>query len=283
MIWAVCGGLVVSMFSSVTTGFAEEVVNQVNETILGLPSNDHTIQVPHSDPNIVADQNDHLPKFTGFQSEETKIHTSKEIQPKVNSKVAKSLIVDTAKKKDVYNLSPDQIESLITKGYSIDDLYQVDELSNRFLMDPQTLIERKEATEADWATLKKVLQKENDEQNLLELKEKYPEEFKQLEQESLKAQEKILLLSLYEQGKGTLAQLLQQYKTNGEKGVINYKSIEQKSAASKSFKLNTNAVPEDVLANLKEISQNTGEPLNELISKYNIAKELSKQVLVEKE
>ncbi|MNN66183.1 hypothetical protein D3C81_1817440 [compost metagenome] len=87
-----------------------------------------------------------------------------------------------------------------------------------------------------------------------------------------------------DQGKGSITELLSTFKSKGEKAVTNYESAKSAKVESQSTSSSdsTNIDP-NVLTRLKGISEKTGTPLNELISKYKGAKDLSKNVLVEKE
>ncbi|WP_433943164.1 hypothetical protein [Paenibacillus sp. SN-8-1] len=283
MVAAICLGVLVSPFSSVTTGFAAEVLSQFNEKILGKPADKPFIQVPNKEGNITVNANEDLEKFKGFTSESSVAHTEKEYQPKVNPATSKSFKVDN-KKSDLFNLSKQQIEDLVTKGYSVDDIYKIDELANKLLIDPQTIITRKEGDKLDWAKLGEVLQQEKDTSMLQVLIKEHPSEYQQIKNEKLTDQNKILLLSSLDQGKGSITDLLSTFKSKGEKAVTNYESAKSVKVESQSTNSSDSTdIDPNVLTRLKGISEKTGTPLNELISKYKSAKDLSKNVLVEKE
>ncbi|MNU95303.1 hypothetical protein D3C71_853140 [compost metagenome] len=166
----------------------------------------------------------------------------------------------------------------------MDDIYKIDELANKLLIDPQTIITRKEGDKLDWAKLGEVLQQEKDASMLQVLIKEHPSEYQQIKNEKLTDQNKILLLSSLDQGKGSITELLSTFKSKGEKAVTNYESAKSAKVESQSTSSSdsTNIDP-NVLTRLKGISEKTGTPLNELISKYKGAKDLSKNVLVEKE
>lgn len=279
---SLCVGLVASMFSTVTTGFAQEVVEQFNEKVLGLPSSDHMIQVPNAEPNITATQNNDLLKFSEATGVEEVVHKSIKTESKVNPKLAKSLQIDT-KKKDIFNLSKEQIEQLISEGYSIEDVYKLDELSNELLIDPETLSNKKKELKLDWDSLKAAIQKEQLEEHLLYFKEKFPKEYGILMSEKFNNNDNLMLLSMFEQGKGTIDQLIQQFKAKGVQGVMSMNQSSDKKMLSKSTKTSSSSIDPIVLESLKEISKQSGQPLNELVDNFVKAKSSVGEILVKKE
>jgi len=156
IIYALCGGLIVSLFSPVTTGFAEDVadaVDQITTKILGKPDTAGMLEVPNLQLSTVATQNDELAKAEQFSTDEQVVQEDVEIRPQINQKAAKSLTVDT-KPQDLFNLSQEQMEELINKGFTVEDIYKLDELANRLLVEPQVLIERKEKSGESWTSWK---------------------------------------------------------------------------------------------------------------------------------
>lgn len=282
VIISLCVGLVASMFSSVTTGLAQVVVNQFNETILGLPSNDYLIQVPNVELDTETAQNDDLLRFSELQEEEVFIHQSIETQSKVNSSLAKSLQIDV-KKQDFFNLTKEQIEQLIFEGYSFEDIYKLDELSNELMIDPETLANRKEELQLDWDSLKATIQEEQLEGHLVQFKEKFPVEFEVLKKEKFNNQDNLMLLSMLEQGKGTIDELIHQFKTTGEPGIMSMSQFPSKNIQSQRAGSFSDSVDPIILESLRELSEETGTPLNELVDSFMKAKSSVDQVLVKKE
>lgn len=118
-----CLGLTASLITPGAVGFAEEIIGSFQEMTLGsAPSTEHIVQVPNLEDKVLEDQvdNSHLEAFKEFSTTEEVVHESVEIQPQVNSSVAKSLTVDV-QDKDLFQLTQDQLEELILKGYSIED------------------------------------------------------------------------------------------------------------------------------------------------------------------
>ncbi|WP_209861250.1 hypothetical protein [Paenibacillus shirakamiensis] len=280
MMAAICFGIVVSPFSSVTTGFAAEVVDQFNEKILGKPADKPFLQVPNKEGDITANQD--LTKFKGFTSDSSVAHKKEEIQPKVNPITAKSMKIDN-KKTDLFSLNKQQVEELVTRGYSVDDIYKVDELANKLLIDPQKIINRKEGDKLDWVKLAEVLQQEKETSLLQDLIKLHPTEYQQLASEKLTDQNKILLLSSLDQGKGSITDLLSLFKSKGEKAVSNYEPATSAAKTPSAKSTDDASIDPKVLSRLKAVAEKTGTPLQELISKFKTAKGLSENVLAEKE
>lgn len=281
IILPLCAGLIVSLISPGTTGFAEAVVEQFKEVVLGKAPTDHIIQVPDQEPDITVAQNDQLDKFKGFTSQEEVVHQSNEIMPELNPTTARTLSVDM-ESKDLFNLSQEQMENFLSQGYSIEDLYQLDELSNRVLIDPQTVAARKES-DITWTELEKTLMQEKEAAQLISLSKVYSQEYIELQKEDLKDREMLLLLISYDAGKGTISELLKVYKSKGEPGLANYESPQQIKIQSKGSKSSQPPVDDDVLKRIQTLADETGIPIDDLLSQYHTVKDLNQHVFMEKE
>lgn len=282
IIWSLCAGLVISLISPGTTGFAEAVVEQFNEVVLGKPDAQHIIEVPNQAPDIKVEHNNHLERFQEFVSQEEVVHEDKVVQPLTNAATARLMAVDVDRK-DVFNLSQEQMEDYLAKGYSIEDLYQLDELANRLLIDPQTIESRKENSKLTWVELEKLLVQEQEAEQMNGLTSTYAKEYSQLQKEKLSDREILILLISYDAGKGSLSELLKVYRSQGEPGLANYKGTGQKSLQSKTSKASEPSINPEVLERLQALAKDTGIPLSDLLDEYYTAKKLSQQVLEEKE
>ncbi|WFA85507.1 ribbon-helix-helix domain-containing protein [Paenibacillus amylolyticus] len=282
LIWPLCAGLVISLISPGTTGFAEAVVEQFNEVLLGKPEAQHIIEVPDQAPDIKVEHNNHLERFQEFVSQEEIVHEDKIVQPLTNTATARLMAVDVDRK-DVFNLSQEQIEDYLAKGYSIEDLYQLDELANRLLIAPQVIESRKESSKLTWTDLEKLLVQEQEAEQLNALSQDYPKEYAQLQKEKFSDREVLILLISYDEGKGSLSELLKVYRSQGEPGLANYKGTVQKSLQSETSKGSESSIDPEVLERIQVLSKDTGVPLSDLLEQYHTSKELSQQVFVEKE
>jgi uncharacterized protein YidB (DUF937 family) len=278
-----CAGLVASLIGPGTTGFAEEVVEQWNQALHGGPSTEHIVAVPNQEPSLTVELNSDLSPFENFQNEEQVVYESKEIQPKVNPGAAKSLAVDV-QAKDLFQITQDQMEQLLAEGYSIEDLYQLDELANKQLIDPMALAERKADSGLDWVGLEAVLVQEMEQKQLAELAKAHPQPYAELKKEKLKDKEILNVLIAYDTGKGSVAELLGAYKSGGEKGVASYQSKAAKQQMqTNNVKTLTSSVDADALERIRALAKETGISETELLRQYQAAKESSKQALAGKE
>lgn len=290
---SLCLGLVGSLVTPGVFSFAEEVVSNVNEALSKGPSSENVIQVPNEKPNLSVKLNQELDAFKGLDSSEQVVHESEEIVPKINQAASKSLQVDV-QPKDVFQLSQEQLEELMSKGYSVEDLYKLDELANSLYVEPFALIEKKEKEKLSWEELEQKVALELEATQLAELSKNYPKPYEQLKKEkSLSDRERLSLLVAFDMGKGTMTELIAAYKTGGEKGVVNYDSklklqnkTNRSSISSFSAKSSSNSqvtLDADVLEKIKEISKKSGISEEKLIQQFKDAKEASKQVLSGKE
>ncbi|WP_379390323.1 hypothetical protein [Paenibacillus lentus] len=279
-----CAGLIASLITPGSIGFAEEFVGKVNEVMFDLPSQEHIIQVPDQEPNLQFELNHDLEPFTGFHTEEQVVFENKEIQPEVNQHVAKSIAVDV-NKKDLFELTDEQLEELVTRGYSIEDLYQLDHLANKLIIEPMELATRKEVSELDWNELEVQITRENQLRQLSQLSADHPQAYAQLNNEKLEDEEKLIILIAFDIGKGTITELIKAYEMGGEQAVANYQPKPNAKAQSQSARSTSNnsSVDADVLKTIRSIAEDTGIPESELIQQYHAAKEASKHALAEKE
>ncbi|MOA56700.1 hypothetical protein D3C78_1807360 [compost metagenome] len=77
--------------------------------------------------------------------------------------------------------------------------------------------------------------------------------------------------------------MLDAYRDGGEKGVVTFKSKTTVQAQSKNSKSSKTAVDPDVLERIQALAKETGISESELLEQLQVAKEASKQALVEKE
>lgn len=287
LVLPLCAGLIASLIGPGTIGFAEELVDTFQEAILGGPSTEHVVQVPNVEPKQGIEPDHEAELFTGFRTSEEVVYQTEEITPQINETAAKTLSVDV-KPKDLYQLTQEQMEELLTKGYSIHDLYQLDDLANHLLMDPMVLAERKAADNSSWEELEEAVKQEIEASQLAELTKKYPEPYKQLSKEKLMDKEKLSLLIAYDNDKGTISELIRAYKSGGEKAIVNYKSktkaqVQSKSTAISDAPVSSDSMDPEVLEKIRAIAKETGISENELLQQFQSAKETSKQVLSGKE
>lgn len=284
LVLPLCAGLVASLITPGSIGFAEEFVGKMNEVMFGLPSRDHMIQVPDQEPNLQFELNHDLEPFTGFHTEEQVVFENEEIQPEVNPAVARTLTVDV-EKKDLFQLTEEQMEELVTGGYSIEDVYQLDHLANKLIIEPMELAERRDASGLDWNELEVQVTRENQLKQLSQLSEEHPQAYAQLSRETLEDEEQLIILIAFDMGKGTIAELIKAYQTGGEQAVANYQPQPNAKMQTQSVKSNNSnsSVDADVLKSIRSIAEETGISESELIQQYHAAKEASKHALAEKE
>lgn len=111
----------------------------------------------------------------------------------------------------------------------------------------------------------------------------YPAEYSQLQENKFNAKDQIILLRAVDLGVGSLEELMQVYKAQGEKGLGTYQAKQQATVQKNGAKSAAPAIDGKVLERLKQVSEQTGVPLDQLTEQFIAARNLSKQVLVERE
>lgn len=277
-------GLVFSLITPGAVSFAEEIMDHFQVAVFGGPSQEHILHVPAQESLSLKDQidNSHLESFDGVASKEQNVFESVEIQPEVNPTIAKSLTVDV-QSKDMFQLSQEQMEALLAKGYSIEDLYRLDELANKFLLDPETIAVRKENDGLSWGELDTELTLELEQKHLDTLSTTYPEAYAELKKEDLTDHERLVLLIAFDMRQGTITDLLKIYKTSGEQGLVTATSSTKTQSLNRSNAAETMEIDAEVRQRIKEIAKETGITESDLLKQFLAAKEASKQALAEKE
>lgn len=96
-----------------------------------------------------------------------------------------------AKSQDVYNLSKKDIEELVSKGFSIEEILEADAIGNNILENPKEVLEQKRITNKDLDKVKKDLINKKNKAILEKLTKKYPEDAKELSKAKISDTEKL--------------------------------------------------------------------------------------------
>ncbi len=122
-------------------------------------------------------------------------------------------------KEDQFNYQQKDVEELMLKGVSLEDIYVSDQIGNDWLIDPRTLLEQKEKKKISWDVLETEVEKQVDEE-LSELTATVRIRNDQLnKQVPNKAERLAILKQLRENHELSTDQVMDSYKLNGQEGL----------------------------------------------------------------
>jgi len=178
--------------------------------------------------------------------------------------------------KDMFHIGEEEIKEMMQKGYSVEDIFEADRIANELFLDPQILLEKKEASDKSLEQIKKDILEESREKMKFYLKEKYEDAYEKLESKDLKETEIINLLAYADINNLNVSdQLVEEYQTNGDKlfkkakNEINKSKVSQKT--KKKYQISDAAaknLSEELIDKLEILSQKTGKPVEKLVKGY---------------
>lgn len=117
---------------------------------------------------------------------------------------------------DRYNFDEQAIEELMNKGYSLQDIFEADEIGNEIQEDPFVLLEKKETSEKSLTEIKEDILKDRKEKANSHLKKKYSKEFDQLTKDKMKEEEIVSFLAYIDMsGQKLTNDLVKEYRKKG--------------------------------------------------------------------
>jgi hypothetical protein len=178
--------------------------------------------------------------------------------------------------KDMFNIGEKEIEDMMQKGYSVEDIFEADKISNEIGIEPEALLEKKEATNKSLEQIKKDVLAESREKTTSELKNKYKNEYKKLKDKNLKEMEIINLLAYADVNNVKVSDtLINEYQKNGDKvfkkakNEIKVNEVSQET--KKEYQLSeaeTKDLSEELIDKLEVLSKKTGISVEELAKGY---------------
>lgn len=130
----------------------------------------------------------------------------------------KTKVITKSASKDLFNITGDDIEELLSQGYSVEDLFAADELANKIYQDPKLLLEKKKVSGKTFSELEKDIMTEMKESTLKHLKKEYKKEYLKLEKQGYKEEAIIEILGYCMVNKVEITDsLLKEYKVDKEK------------------------------------------------------------------
>ncbi len=260
---ALCLGMMLSSISGAFTGFAEEELSHNKNIKYDDNEGGANLQAPV--PSIIELEPDiphNNPKFSIPESKNNKSIFNSEV-------IFKGTKINyNGSPKDIYNLNKKDLEILLEQGYTIEDILSADELANKLLISPNSLLKQKTLYGMTFEELESKIQKEKKERALNNLKTKYKTEYNQLKKSGYK-EEKIYEMLGYMDINGLMNTDLvlggSIQSNDGElfkdKAQLSYKNKKKYSLTEKEAA----TLDDQTIKAMERLSVKTGKPVKELI------------------
>lgn len=178
--------------------------------------------------------------------------------------------------KDMFNIGEEEIEAMMQEGYSVEDIFEADKISNESGIEPEILLEKKAETNRSLEEIKKDILEESKEKTFSKLKETYKKEYDKLKSKKLKENEIMNLLAYTDINNVKVTdELIATYQKSGDEFFKNsnygIKDSQLSKEMSNEYQLTgdeAKVISDKVLSKLEAISQKTGRPMEELIEGF---------------
>lgn len=177
-------------------------------------------------------------------------------------------IIDPVLRKDVYNISGNDIEELIKQGFTIEDIFKADELANNIYEDPKSLLKMKAETGKSLEEVKDDMIKERKAKAVNSIKDKHEKEYNKLQKEGFTDDEIISFISYLDMNQLQLTDsLIGEYKISDEK-IFKEKNNKLSAEFKKKYKISDKeavGLTDDLVKAMEKLSKKTGKPVRELL------------------
>ncbi|MBU5334083.1 hypothetical protein KQI61_17970 [Anaerocolumna aminovalerica] len=181
-------------------------------------------------------------------------------------------IISSVQKKDIYNINENDIEELIKQGFSIQDIFQADEIANEINEDPINLLKMKLETGKTLKEVKDDVIKARKEKIVKNIQNNFKKEYTRLLEDGFKENEIISILCYMDMNNLQLTDsLIAEYKSSGEK-LFKSKKIKLSEEYKSKYKITNRdslGLTDDIVKAMEKLSKKTGKPVDELINSFN--------------
>lgn len=177
---------------------------------------------------------------------------------------------------DMYNLGEEEIENMMEKGYSVEDIFEADKISNEIGIEPEALLEKKTSSNKSLEQVKKDVLEESRKKTFAKLKTTYKTEYEKLKSKKMSEDEIMNLLSYADINKVKVTDtMITTYQKEGEKffqktttKTTGSQISQNKKAEYKLTDAEASSMSDETLNKLEALSQKTGKPVEELVKAY---------------
>jgi len=163
--------------------------------------------------------------------EKLKTEKNKEIEVKLpeQDKVLYNGVIKSSSKDQadnaLFDYTQDDLEKLLTDGYSMEDIFKAGEVGNRILEDPKKLLEEKRSSNKEWADVEKAVENERKQDYLNKMQQKYPDVYAKFVKENLSQSDMSLIFAYVNNYEvKSIDSLINEYKTKGKEALVSNKA-----------------------------------------------------------
>ena len=200
---ALCIGIISTSFSGIFTSYAK------NSEVVELVDTSKALSPDITELNVVV--NNEVISSSNNGSERQAGNSI------VIYQSTKTTLGPNSEGNDVYDLDEKEIEQLINKGYSLEDIFEADEIGNEIYEDPMTLLKKKKDTRRTLEDIKDEILKDRKEKSTEYLKKKFDKDISKLQKDKMKDDEIISFLAYLDMtGQQLTDDLIKEYRKKGK-------------------------------------------------------------------
>lgn len=264
-----CIGLVVSSFGGYVTGYSKNEDSKFT-------AKEYDSRLDNSGVEVLPSQN--LVKLAPEVTEPEKTVYDKAIITSNEGEILYKGTMATLDPNmpDMYNLEEKEIKSMMEKGYSVEDIFEADKISNEIGIEPEALLEKKDSSNKSLEQIKKDVLDENKKKTFTKLKATYKTEYEKLKNKKIGEDEIMNLLAYADINKVKITDtMLATYRKEGEKffqkattKTTGSQLSQNKKAEYQLTDTEASSISDETLSKLEALSQKTGKPVKELVKAY---------------
>ncbi len=172
---------------------------------------------------------------------------------------------------DVYNIEGDTLKELLDQGFTIEEIYEADDIGNRIYVDPIELLKRSRDENISLKELEETIVKEMSENYYANLKEKYSKEYKRLSDDKMDDKDIENLLVYIDDRQLELSEdIIKDYKQKGEKIFSQVLSNQTREKYNLSWE-DAKKLTDEKVKELEGTSKKTGKAVKSVIKEYIIS------------
>ncbi len=253
-----CIGIITSSFSGFITTYAKNE-NMKEQDIL-------TLKAPEQ--NIT----ESLPEVVDQEPDESKNEILTTNEGYILYQGTRTRYDSEGSESITYSLSKEEIVSLMESGYRMQDIFEVDDISNEIYIDPMELFQLKEGTDKSWKELKDDVLKQRKDDCITYLKSKYKKEISTLENEGMNKDEIIqFLMNADAEGLKINDGLIKEYQSKGTDTFKHEKNKGLSDNTKKKYSISDKdaaKLTEEQIIMIEKVAKNTDKPVKELIKSF---------------
>jgi hypothetical protein len=173
---------------------------------------------------------------------------------------------------DLYDITSKDIETLMADGFTVQEIFEADDMGNELDVDPKELLSMKKETGRSLKELKEEILQERKDDCLNYLKNKYSKGYAKLKSEKLGQDEILMILEYIDSNNIQVTDdLIKEYRNKGKDLFREAKKSSLSEGLKKKYGITDKEavkLSDDLIRWFETISKKTDKPVKELIKEY---------------